>query len=85
MQNNALTLIVEVSMPARQQVRFQNILQGEDGLAVVRCFDPEKKRMQLWTVPAQKEELYDWLAGLPKSLELQLLREWLWDEAAESD
>ncbi len=83
MQNSAQTLIVEVSMPARQQIRFQNILQGEDGLAVVRCFDSEKKRMQLWTVLDQKEVLYDWLDGLPRSLELQLLREWLWDDVVE--
>lgn len=80
MENREQTLIVEFIMPARQQNRFQGLLQGEDGLAVVRCFDPEKKKMQLWTTAVQKEELYDWLRSLPDSLQIQILREWSWDD-----
>ena len=74
------TLVVEFTMPARQQIRFQGILQGEDGLAVVRCFDVEKKKQQLWTPAGQKEELYAWLDSLPQSLGLKVLREWYWTD-----
>jgi len=80
---NDQTLIVEFIMPARQQNRFQGILQGEDGLAVVRCFDPEKKKIQLWTSVAQKEELYEWLNGLPEDLNIQVLSEWLWHDVSQ--
>jgi len=72
------TWVVEVTLPPAQQIRFQAILQGEDGLAVVRCFDPEKKKQQLWTSAAQRKELDDWLSSLPKTLELKVLRQWLW-------
>jgi len=74
------TLIVEFIMPARQQNCFQGILQGEDSLAVVRCFDPEKKKLQLWTSLAQKDELYDWLHGLPDKLDIQIIDEWIWGD-----
>jgi len=77
-ENRGQTLIVEFIMPARQQNHFQGLLQGEDGLGVVRCFDPEKKKMQLWTTVEQKEELYDWLHSLPDHLQVQILDEWLW-------
>jgi len=82
--NNApdQTLIIEVTMPARQMIRFQTILQGEDGLAVVRCFDPEKKKQQLWTPAAQREELYEWLEGLPDSLAVAVLGEWYWHDVS---
>ncbi|MDQ6998095.1 MAG: DUF4911 domain-containing protein [Mariprofundus sp.] len=73
------TLIVEIMMPARQQNRFQGLLLGEDGLAVVRCLDPEKKKLQLWTSAVQKEVLYHWLDELPDSLQVQILDEWVWD------
>jgi hypothetical protein len=73
------TLIVEIVIPAEQQMLFQSILQGEDGLAVVRSFDAETSRQQLWTSPSQKELLYDWLASLPQSLELRILSERVWN------
>jgi len=77
------TLVLEFTLPARQQMRFQAMLQAEDGLAVVRCFDPEKKKHQLWTPAVQKEELYEWLESLPESLELKLLRQWYWGDVSE--
>jgi len=67
-------------MPAPQQMLFQSMLQAEDGLAVVRCFDPEKKKQQLWVPVAQQEAFEAWLNSLPKTLELKVLRQWLWDE-----
>jgi hypothetical protein len=72
------TLIVEIAIPARQQLLFQSILLAEDGLAAVRSFDVDKTRQQLWTSPSQKESLYDWLASLPQSLELRVLGEKIW-------
>ncbi|MDQ6970587.1 MAG: DUF4911 domain-containing protein [Mariprofundus sp.] len=74
------TLIIEFTMPARQQIRFQALLQAEDGLAVVRCFDPEKKKQQLWTPAMQQEELFDWLESLPETIELNILRQWYWGD-----
>jgi type II secretory pathway component PulM len=74
------TLIVEVAIPARQQMLFQSILLGEDGLATIRSFDTDRSRLQLWTSPSQKESLYDWMASLPQSLELRVLGEKIWIE-----
>lgn len=81
MEKSEQTLIVELTMPARQQNRFQGLLLGEDGLAVVRSFDPEKKKLQLWTSAVQKEVLYEWLGALPDSLQIQILAEWIWEDA----
>lgn len=80
MEKSEQTLIVELLIPAKQQNHFQGLLLGEDGLAVVRSFDPEKKKLQLWTSAVQKQELYDWLHGLPDSLQVQILDEWIWDD-----
>ncbi len=71
-------LIVEVALPARQVVFFQGLLQGEDGLAVMRCFDPQHIKQQLWTTVAQREALMDWLASLPERIGLEVLDEWIW-------
>jgi len=72
--------VVEITLPAAQQIRFQTILQGEEGLAVVRCFDPEKKKQQLWVPVAQQAELEAWLNSLPESMKLKVLRQWMWSE-----
>ncbi|MDQ6981398.1 MAG: DUF4911 domain-containing protein [Mariprofundus sp.] len=69
-------LIVEFIIAPKQSVLFQSILQGEDGLGVVRCFDPEKKKQQLWTSADQKDEVYGWLKSLPKRLDIQVIGEW---------
>jgi len=78
--NAGETLIVEVRMPPQQVVFFQSLLQGEDGLAVVRCFDPEKKKLQLWSSAAQKNDLLGWLTELPSTIRLEVLGYWLWQE-----
>jgi len=71
------TLIIEIAIAPKQLVLFQAILQGEDGLAVMRCFDLEKKKQQLWTTANQKDEVYDWLKGLPENLNLSVTGEWI--------
>ena len=71
-------IIVEVALPAKQVLLFQALLQGEDGLAVSRCLDPEHKVQQLWTTPAMRDELYAWLDSLPVELDLHIVGEKLW-------
>jgi len=70
------TLIIEITMASKQLILFQSILQGEDGLGVIRCFDPEKKKQQLWTSADQKDEVYAWLNSLPPSLECRITGKW---------
>jgi len=70
--------IIEFVITPKQSILLQSILQGEDGLGVIRCFDPEKKKQQLWTTPAQKHEVRDWLAGLPECLQCRVTGEWYW-------
>ncbi len=65
-------------MPPAHSLRFQSLLEGEDGLAVSRCFDPEHRRQQLWTTPSQRIDLLDWLSQLPESLEVEVTGEWVW-------
>jgi len=72
------TLIVEIALPPKQSLRFQMLLEVEEGLAVTRCFDPEHKKQQLWTTPSQRDELLAWLSSLPEALEIQVMDEWLW-------
>ena len=77
------TLVVEIELPVKLSFRFQMLLEGEGGLAVVRCYDPEHKKQQLWTTPSQRAELLNWLTTLPEALEVKVLAEWTWgDEAA---
>ncbi len=73
-------MIVEVVLPESQCVLLQSLLQGEDGLATVRCFDPEKKKQQFWTTPEQLHDLYDWLESLPASLNVKITGEWQWQK-----
>lgn len=78
------TLIIEIELPVKLSFRFQMLLEGEDGLAVVRCFDPEHKKQQLWTTPSQRDELLDWLTSLPDVFQVKVLDQWLWG-SRESD
>lgn len=73
------TLIVEIELPRQHSFRFQTLLEGEDGLAVARCFDPAHKRQQLWTTPNQRDDLLEWLHTLPAALEVQVTGEWILD------
>ncbi|MCF7821499.1 MAG: DUF4911 domain-containing protein [Mariprofundaceae bacterium] len=73
-------VIVEVSLPPAEAVLLQSLLQGEDGLATIRCMDPEKKRQQFWTTPQQLDDLYRWLDSLPNILHVEVTGEWCWQD-----
>jgi len=72
-------IIVEFMLPALQSVRLQGLLQGEDGLATIRCFDPEKKKQQFWTTSEQLDDLHQWLDSLPNGLSVEVTGEWVWN------
>jgi len=67
--------IIVVRLPAGQVVRFQGILDGEDGLATLRCRNPETNEQQLWTTQAQLGELRAWIGSLPDALQVEIVRE----------
>lgn len=78
-------VIVEFVLPPSQVVRLQSILMGEDGLATIRCLDPEKRKQQFWTTQEQLPDLYEWVHSLPGSIGLEILDEWLWQEEKEEE
>lgn len=78
-------IVVEFQLPASQAVRLQSILQGEDGLATIRCFDPEKRRQQFWTTPEQLSDLYAWIRSLPDAFEVEITGEWVWHGDEQND
>ena len=78
-------MIVEFIVPQAEAVLLQSILQGEDGLATIRCLDPEKKKQQFWTTPEQLDDLYQWLDSLPDTLNVEVTGQWLWREDAKVD
>ena len=65
--------IVRVCMPRRSVVRFQGMLAGEDGLAALRSQFGGPDEHELWSTPAQKDELEAWLASLPGELEVEVV------------
>ncbi|MDQ7003346.1 MAG: glutamate racemase [Ghiorsea sp.] len=69
------TMIIEFELEKKQQLLFQALLQGEDGLGFVRCIHGVQ---QLWTTSAQLDALKDWLKSLPKSFNLCILQEYVW-------
>jgi len=69
------TLIIEFELSAKHQLLFQAMLQGEDGLAFVRCVHGAQ---QLWTTAPQLEEVYAWLKCLPAHFNIRILREYVW-------
>ncbi|MDX8406098.1 MAG: DUF4911 domain-containing protein [Mariprofundus sp.] len=75
----AQVIVIELEIPSRQQILLQSILQGEEGIGVIRSFDRHTGRQQLWTTPAQKQEAYDWLASLNPEIECTVTAEWLWE------
>ncbi|MDX8387726.1 MAG: hypothetical protein R8M46_04220 [Ghiorsea sp.] len=75
-QNKLETVIIEFDLQAQYQLLFQAMLQGEDGLAFVRCVDGVQ---QLWTTSLQVDELKGWLMKyLPDSFNLCILNEYIW-------
>lgn len=77
---DARVAIVVLRVPASQAVRLQGMLAGEDGLATMRCRDPERQEQELWTTPARLQELRDWLGSLPAGLGLECVREEMFGE-----
>lgn len=77
-KNENDTMIVEVAVPPEQVVLLQSILCGEDGLAVMRCRDPQGKRQQLWTTRSMLDEVDAWLAALPESLQVEVVDRFEW-------
>ena len=69
------TAIVVVRVAPAQAILFQGLLQGQDGLAVMRSRDADRSLHELWTVPAQLPDLYAWLHGLPPSLGARIMGE----------
>lgn len=74
-QDNIETVIIEFELQAKYQLLFQAMLQGEDGLAFVRCVNGVQ---QLWTTSVQVGELRDWLKCLPDSFNLCILNDYIW-------
>ncbi|MDX8396744.1 MAG: DUF4911 domain-containing protein [Mariprofundaceae bacterium] len=73
--------VIELIVPAKQALMLQAWLLAEDGLGVIRCRDPEKKKQQLWTTVHQLEEAHAWLKSLPVTVVVNT--EWLWSESDE--
>jgi hypothetical protein len=70
------TVIVTVRVPPAQVLLFQGLLNGEEGLAVMRSLDVGDRSLhELWTVPDQLPELYGWLASLPPGLDVRIVAE----------
>ncbi len=67
--------VVVVRMPRRQVVRFQGMLDGEDGLAILRCRDAAGDAQQLWTTRSMLGELRAWVASLPVEMQVEVVRE----------
>jgi len=70
--------IVEVELPPSQVVLMQSLVQGEEGLATVRCMDPNGKRQQFWTTAAMLPELNEWLGSLPETIDIKVTGQWRW-------
>ena len=68
-------MIVEFELSDKQHLLFQALLQGEDGLAFVRCVDGVQ---QLWTTAVQLGEVKVWLKSLPEPFNVRILREYIW-------
>ncbi len=75
---NSEVLIVDITLDKRQMLLFQALLQGEDGLAVVRCFDAQHRDYELWSTSDQQDSLLHWLQHLPATLNVHIhgIRRW---------
>ena len=73
------TEIIEFELEDKYQLLFQAMLQGEDGLAMVRCIDGVQ---QIWTTTPQLDELMDWLKCLPEHFNVRILRKYRWEQGA---
>lgn len=62
----AVTVMIGFTIARRYAFLFQVLLEGEEGLAVVRCMDPDKSVQQLWVPYARQGELAAWLQTVPE-------------------
>ncbi len=69
--------VVRLEMPPETMVRFQFLLQGEDGLAIDR--GGGRSAHELWTVADRLDELYAFLEELPEHWGIRVLgvRRWV--------
>ena len=72
-ERDTAIVVVRVEPPAA--LLFQGLLQGQDGMAVMRSRDADRSLHELWTVPAQLAELHAWLEGLPPRLGVRVIAE----------
>ncbi len=79
------TAVVVVRLHASRNNRFQGILGGEEGLATLRCMHSERGEQELWTSRAQVAELRRWLQSLPADLGVEIVREYVYEEAKENE
>ncbi|RME84959.1 MAG: DUF4911 domain-containing protein [Zetaproteobacteria bacterium] len=80
----AWIVVVRVEPPSAMAL-FQALVEGEEGLAVVRCRDPERIRQELWTTEDLRDELKRWLATLPEKLSVEVLDEYRWGSRCSAD
>ena len=71
--------IVVVKIPKQHAQLLQGLLNGEDGLAAIRCFKPDGSEHELWTSPSMLDELKSWLASLPETLHPVIIDEKRWN------
>ena len=71
------TMVIEVMVASGNLLLFQSLLEAEEGLGVVRCFDASGKKQQIWCAPGQYDDLCEWLNGLPASLQLHCSDKWI--------
>jgi len=64
--------IIVIRLPAGQVVRFQGMLDGEDGLATLRCRDAARNEQQIWTTQAQLNQVRSWILSLPDELQVEV-------------
>jgi len=75
-------MIVRITLPDRAVLLLQGLLMAEDGLATLRGQAGGGGELELWSTWAQEEELDDWLASLPASLELEVLGRYAYEPVA---
>ncbi len=63
--------ILRLAMPRASVVRVQGVLEGMDGLGVLR--GGEDGRPELWTPAERVEEAAAWVAGLPSAWQVRLM------------
>ena len=69
--NPAAIAVLRLAMPRASVVRVQGVLEGMDGLGVLR--GGADGRPELWTPAARADEAAAWLEGLPPAWQVRLV------------